>query len=200
MEKKKKGSMGGLPLPQPSPSDLMGRQSVRATFRLSERAVNAISIISVHLGIKQKSVIDHLLEDTEALSLIAKRVRAENSSEPRNRIQKTYVISRRTLSCLERVARDFNTPRDALVEYSVKRLLPMIATEREKHRKRKVVLRELVRYLKEGEKILEKSADLLGENDPVYRVLESGITGLFDAHKQISSFIERGKMIEEYER
>ena len=38
--------------------DLRGRQSVRATFRLSEPCINAISILSAQLGIKQKSVFD----------------------------------------------------------------------------------------------------------------------------------------------
>ena len=45
-------------LPQPSPDDLRGRQSVRATFRLSAKAIDAMSIVSVHLGIKQKSLFD----------------------------------------------------------------------------------------------------------------------------------------------
>ena len=34
--------------------DLRGRQSVRATFRLSEACIDAISILSAQLGIKQK--------------------------------------------------------------------------------------------------------------------------------------------------
>jgi hypothetical protein len=40
----------------PSTKDLRGRQSVRATFRLSESCIEAISILSTQLGIKQKSV------------------------------------------------------------------------------------------------------------------------------------------------
>jgi len=50
----------GLLLPEPTSAELRGRQSVRATFRLSERAIDALSIVSVHLGIKQKSLFDHL--------------------------------------------------------------------------------------------------------------------------------------------
>ncbi len=45
-----------------SAMDLRGRQSVRATFRLSEACINAITILSAQLGIKQKSVFDHLWE------------------------------------------------------------------------------------------------------------------------------------------
>ena len=49
--------------PQPTTLELRGRQSVRATFRLSEACIDAISILSAQLGIKQKSVFDHLMED-----------------------------------------------------------------------------------------------------------------------------------------
>ena len=59
-------------IPLPSSIELKGRQSVRATFRLSERAIDAISIVAVHLGIKQKSLFDHLMEDISSMNLIAR--------------------------------------------------------------------------------------------------------------------------------
>ena len=43
-----------------SSSGLRGRQSVRATFRLSEACIDAISIVATHLGIKQKSIFEWL--------------------------------------------------------------------------------------------------------------------------------------------
>ena len=49
-----------LSVSNPPALDLRGRQSVRATFRLSEDCIDAISILSAQLGIKQKSVFDHL--------------------------------------------------------------------------------------------------------------------------------------------
>ncbi len=120
----------GLPLPEPTSAELRGRQSVRATFRLSERAIDALSIVSVHLGIKQKSLFDHLIEDSDTLRLIAREIEAYKFQQL-NRIQKTYVLSRKTLSSLDRAARSQNAPRDALVEYSIQRLLPIILKERE---------------------------------------------------------------------
>ena len=42
-------------LPRPTPKDLRGRQSVRATFKLSAKAIETMSIVAVHLGIKQKN-------------------------------------------------------------------------------------------------------------------------------------------------
>jgi hypothetical protein len=184
-------------LPQPSPSELRGRQSVRATFRLSERAIETLSIVSYHLGIKQKSLFDHLLEDMEALNLIAERFKPEEFKQP-NRTQKTFVLSRRTLRSLERVARSFETPRDALVEYSIQRLLPMIAKEREKQGLRQEVFIDVTRYLNEGQKVLNKAREWLGKEDPVYNRLETAFKALLNAHRDIGSFVEKGKGIETF--
>jgi len=142
-----------IELPLPDSQDLRGRQSVRATFKLSNRAIDALSIVAVHLGIKQKSLFDHLIEDVQSLNAIAREIEAE---EFRNlaRVQKTFVISRRTLNCLEEISRQFNAPRDALVEYSIQRLLPVITREREKHRKRKKLLEEIRRHLEDGRRLL----------------------------------------------
>ena len=184
-------------LPRASTSDLRGRQSVRATFRLSEEAVSAISIMASHLGIKQKSLIDQLLEDRDSLRQIAQEIQRAGFELSR-RVQKTYVISRRTLACLQRAAESFDAPRDALVELSIQRLMPLIAAERQKHLKRKEIVKELEIYLKEGQKMLSKSRETLGEDDPVYDTLESALTGLGSAWRSLSSFIERCEMIETF--
>jgi hypothetical protein len=187
----------GLPLPEPTSAELRGRQSVRATFRLSERAIDALSIVSVHLGIKQKSLFDHLIEDSGTLRLIAREIVAYEFQQL-NRIQKTYVLSRKTLSSLDRTARSQNAPRDALVEYSIQRLLPIILKEREKHLIRKEILGDLTEFLKEGEKILRKSKDSLGSDDPVYDRLRAAMVGLGNAYRHIDSYVEKGKIIEEF--
>ena len=73
MEKKEKQRVEwGTELSLPSSADLRGRQSVRATFKLTEMAINVVNIISTHLGIKQKSLFDHLIDDTQSLDVIAK--------------------------------------------------------------------------------------------------------------------------------
>jgi hypothetical protein len=60
MERKSDRSfLDDIELPQPDAENLRGRQSVRATFKLSARAIEALSIVAVHLGIKQKSLFDH---------------------------------------------------------------------------------------------------------------------------------------------
>ena len=184
-------------LPQPSPHDLRGRQSVRATFKLSARAIETMSIVSVHLGIKQKSLFDHLIEDAQSLSHIARELESEKF-RTLSRIQKTFVISRRTLSCLDEISKQFQAPRDALVEYSIQRLLPVIAQERERHRRRKEILNDMNEHLADGLKILQKSKSLLGEDDPVFIRLASAIKSMANAQSNVNAFIEKGDIIEEF--
>jgi hypothetical protein len=170
---------------------------VRTTFKLSEKAIEALNIVSVHLRIKQKSLFDHLLEDAEALSFIAQELHSRNP-QPRKRLQKTFVLSRRTLECLETASRSLDTPRDALVEFSIQRLLPLIDKEREKHRKRKRILEELRGYVSQGRELLRRSKRILGQDDPVHENLEAALSALFNAHDQIGSYVEKGKRIEDF--
>ena len=184
-------------LPQPSPHELRGRQSVRATFKLSARAIETMSIVSIHLGIKQKSLFDHLIEDAQSLSHIARELESEKF-RTLSRIQKTFVISRRTLSCLDEISKQFQAPRDALVEYSIQRLLPVIAQERERHRRRKEILNDMNEHLADGLKILQKSKSLLGEDDPVFIRLASAIKSMANAQSNVNAFVEKGDIIEEF--
>lgn len=184
-------------IPLPSSSELRGKQSVRATFRLTEKSIEAINIVSVHLGIKQKSLFDHLIEDTEILNIIARDIRTDSLSDL-NRTQKTYVLSRKTLTCLEEASKTFGTPRDALVEFSIQRLLPVIKMERLKHEKRKNFLKQIKDYLIQGNKLLKSSEDLLEEDDPVYVQFKSAILSLENTCSNIDTFVDKGSIIEDY--
>ena len=186
-----------IDLPLPSSADLRGRQSVRATFKLSVRAIDALSIVAAHLGIKQKSLFDHLIEDAESLSIIANEIE-DDVFGALDRIQKTFVVSRRTLTCLDETSHQFNAPRDALVEYSIQRLMPIIANERERHAKRKEILGEINEHLAQGLKILQETKSVLGEDDPVYAKFESAMHALQNAQSHIEHYVQKGSVIEDY--
>ena len=185
-------------LSNPSTMDLRGRQSVRATFRLSETCIDAISVLSAQLGIKQKSVFDHLLEDAQVLKNMAREL-ANIELDRQERIQKTFVISRRSLSYLDSISNKYDAPRDALVEYSVRRLLPIIAKERKKHEKRKRLFAEISNHFQEGENLLSKADEMLGTDDPVVNKLETAMSVYKNAFHDIANFIDRGKIIEEFQ-
>ena len=200
MEKddKKKAGRIGISLPRTFTADLRSRQSVRATFKLTEGCIDAISIVAAHLGIKQKSLFDHLVEDARSLNSIAREIQNIKLTK-QGRIQKTFVISRRSLSSLDKASKNFNAPRDALVEFSVQRLLPIIAKERKKHEKRKEMLVEISKHFKEGKELLKKIRDLLGVEDPVYDRFETVLAVYENAYFNIESFIEKGKIIEDFQ-
>jgi hypothetical protein len=185
-------------LSNPSVLDLRGRQSVRATFRLSEACIDAITVLSTQLGIKQKSVFDHLMEDAQALKDMAREL-GNLEIDHADRIQKTFVISRRSLSFLDSISSEYDTPRDALVEYSVRRLLPIIAKERKKHEKRKKLLAEISDHFAAGDQLLSKAYKMLGSDDPVVNKIKTAMSVYKNAHDDIARFIERGKIIEEFQ-
>jgi len=193
----KKGAGSGKGLSLPTGADLRGRQSIRATFKLSEKSIETISVVAAQLGIKQKSLFDHLIDDMGALNVIAQELERDTFHDL-DRVQKTYVLSRKTLTCLEEVSKKFDTPRDALVEYSIRRLVPVVEEEREKHFRRKAILSEIAEFLGRGEEILNKSRDLLGEDDFVNEKFEASMKGLLNAYSAIAAFVEKGEMIEDF--
>ena len=156
-----------------------------------------LSIVATQLGIKQKSLFDHLIEDERSLNVIAKEIEDE-VFDALDRVQKTFVVSRRTLSFLEQTSRQFNAPRDALVEYSIQRLLPVIAKERERHRKRKAILNDINAHLAQGLEILQKAQSLLGEDDPVYVRFETAMQSLVNSQSHIEDYVKRGSAIEDF--
>jgi predicted DNA-binding ArsR family transcriptional regulator len=187
-----------LGIPGSTFNDLRGRQSVRATFKLTNDCIEAISIVAAQMGIKQKSLFDHLFQDTDALSTIAEKY-SNARLQSVNRVQKTYVLSRNSLLSLEDIAKHFNTPRDVLIEISVQRLMPIITTERQRYAKRKAVFSKISRHLEEGRKLLNTAYAELGEEDQLTDRLTAAMGMYESAFKQMSNFMERGKGIEAFD-
>jgi hypothetical protein len=189
----KKGSLAFI-----TSSGLRGRQSVRATFKLSSGCIEAISIVAAQLGIKQKSLFDHLAQDSDSLNTIAKEVRnARIMAE--NRVQKTYVISRQSLVLLDEISRAFNAPRDALVELSVRRLLPVIDNEQKKYEMRKAAFSGIQEHLEKGRRLLDKMTEQLGQNDPIVAKLASVMDTYTVAANTIDTFLKRTRGIEDFD-
>jgi hypothetical protein len=181
-----------------SSSGLRGRQSVRATFKLSSGCIEAISIVAAQLGIKQKSLFDHLAQDSDSLNAIAKEVQNARVRAA-NRVQKTYVISRKSLSLLDEISKAFNAPRDALVEYSVRRLLPVIDNEQKKYEMRKAAFFGIQQHFEKGKLLLDKMIGQLGDDDPVVARLASVMDTYAGAARAIETFLERTRGIEDFD-
>lgn len=197
MEHKSKTGKKEIFLPQTSAAALMGKQSVRATFRLSTECINAISILSAQMGIKQKSLFDHLMEDANSLVSIAREAESVSLNKE-GRTQKTFVISRKSLSLLDTISKQFNFARDDLVEVSVRRLLPIIAKERQKQAKRAGLSLKIAEHLKDGLELLDEIKRQLGHEDHIFKAMDAVFETYKKAYGTIESFIEKGKRIENF--
>ncbi len=180
-------------------SELRGKQSVRTTFRLPERSIMALSVLSAQLGIKQKSLFDHISEDLEILRTCAAAAEAlEEAGKREQAVAKTYVISRKTLENLERVAAGCSASRDALVISSIERIMPLLLQEQQKHQQRKKILAETSGWLEAGLDLFHRSRKELGDDDPAITELVTMLTGVQRAFANLESMVEKGKRIEDF--
>jgi hypothetical protein len=176
---------------------LKGMQSVRATFTLPKHTINLLTAVANQLGVKQKSIFDHLVEDKETLDQIADE--AQNYQPKRHqRKQKTFVLSRNCLSALDTFAREYRLPRDVLVEFSIKQLHPVIAQEKRRHENRKSLLNEMENFRKLGSQFMDKAQSLAGDDDIVQK-LESVFSQYDKSMDELKTTIEKGKCMEEFQ-
>ncbi|BCS95029.1 hypothetical protein DSLASN_06610 [Desulfoluna limicola] len=175
--------------------DLMGKQSVRATFRISSRAIESMAVVAEHFGIKQKSLFDHLVEDVETLNSIAGKLSADAMKEVQQ-VQKTFVISRRTLDALEVASRQFGAPRDALVEYSIQRLGELIDGERKRHAVRKALLDRVEERKERFHQTFSEAVQALGESDPFVERLAHTCRSLEHSVEELKALVKRGEGLE----
>ena len=177
--------------------ELRGKQSVRATFKLSQKAIDAIGIVAIHMGIKQKSLFDHIIEDSDALGSLAKTIRIRQFKKiPRK--QKTFVLSRKTIEALGTISQAYGMPRDALVEYSIKKLESIILDEKARHKERKILQKEMIDHFYQGKKLYKKAISILGKDDPFCRRFEKAILDCRKRETELSDFIEKSKVLETF--
>jgi hypothetical protein len=179
-------------------AELKERQSTRATFRLSEGCIDAISIVATQMGIKQKSLFDHLAEDMDSLRSIANDIR-HMKARRQGRVQKTFVISRKALASLEEISQLFNAPRDALIERSIQRLLPIINKERAKHEQRKEFLKKIEKHFEQGENILKDIRQHLGDDDPIINRFAMVMASYETVKNSMRTFIDKSRNIENFD-
>ena len=156
---------------QLSAKQLRGKQSVRATFRLSDQMIDLLRVAANHLEVQQKSLIDELVQNRETLDRVANEAQ-EIVKEPTERRQKTFVLSRNALNLLDDISDKHELSRDQLVELCISRLIPFVDAEQEKHEQRRLLIKEVNQFLENGKSLLDKADTLLGADDRFRVMLE----------------------------
>lgn len=174
---------------------LKGKQSVRATFTLPTHTIHLLSTVATQLGVKQKSIFDHLVENKHILGKIAGEARNYHPKQDKKK-QKTFVLSKNSLKALDAFAREYELPRNVLVEISIKQLHPVIEEEKQKHENRKVLLKEMDKVHALTTQLIEKARLLVGKDDATSQNLEH-IKTLYEKQiNELKKTIEKGKSME----
>lgn len=108
---------------------LMGMQPVRTSFTLPVKSIRLLGVAASQLGLKQKSLFEHLIEERTILQQVAEEARKYHPENIKRR-KKTFVVSRKSLDALDSVAKQYQMPRHVLVELSIERLLSVIDSEK----------------------------------------------------------------------
>lgn len=176
---------------------LKGMQSVRATFTLPRHAINLISTVANQLGVKQKSIFDHLIENKDIIDQIADEAR-QYEPEKKQRRQKTFVLSRNCLSALDAFAREYKLSRDVLVELSIRQLDPVIAREKQRHENRKILLAQMHDFRKLGSSFLNRARSLASRDDETVQKLEAFFGQYDKTMDELEAIIEKGRSVEQF--
>lgn len=191
MESEDTGESGILEI---SAQRLRGKQSVRATFRLSEQMIDLLKVAAAHLEVQQKSLIDELVHNRRTLDRVAAESR-DTEQQDQKRRQKTFVVSRNSLALLDDISGKYDLSRDYLVERCIARLIPFVDAEQEKHEQRRQLIKDIDRFLAEGKKVLKKANGMLGPDDRFRIKLETMINQTDRNIKELKKFVREQKSL-----
>lgn len=186
-----------VPLQSTGIADLLGKKSVRATFWLHPTAVELMRILAAQLGLKQKSLFDYLMEDTDALHAVAES-QPPDATVKEQRIQKTFVVSQRSLSALDNAAKHAAASRNDLIEKSIQRLLPVLEKERLRQRQRTRALSRIAGHFKQGKALMDDVKAMVGDDDSLYQSLIRVMDAYEKAVAEIRERVDKGKRISEF--
>lgn len=175
--------------------ELIKRQSVRTTFKLPEKTINLLKISAKHLGIKQKTLLDQLIEDETILNILAQEAQTYCRNDDDCR-PKTFVLSRKALDLIDVMLDRYDIARDILVELSISRLSSYIESLSDKHDKRRLALKEIVKYqelledlLKKGNKTFELDDQFLARLERLAQATQRSVGEIRMMVKDRSDFI-----------
>ncbi|MCB2146401.1 MAG: hypothetical protein KQI81_07990 [Deltaproteobacteria bacterium] len=184
----------GAPLQSNNFEDLLGKKSVKATFRLRPEVISVLSILSTQLGIKQKSLFDYLMEDVNALHAIT-RASGPGRFDKAKRVRKTLMLSQKSLAALKAAAEQSSTSLDDIVERLIHRLLPVFEKERRRQGKRENALAKIKKHFNQGKPLMHEIRRLVGKEDSLYQSFQAVMRSYAKAFADIETLVNKGKRI-----
>lgn len=146
-------------------------QSVRTTFRLSQRGHHAIKKLSDFQGVKKADVFGMLISLYEVLKEKGKDMSSLLKAENRETSRRTYVLEKNVLSKLNAISNREKISRDLIVDNLSVLLEGLLDQELfEKQKKyRHILENDIYPIWKRAEEIEKKLKEKLGEDDPAVK-------------------------------
>jgi hypothetical protein len=176
--------------------------TTRTSFALSEDAIKELSILAEKTG-SQKEAFDFIDISLTALEEMALDFSAKANEDPKERIRKTYVISKKTLNNIKRGAKECGIKRDLFVERMVtfgNRVYEIMVEKSrndwlEKQKKAQKLLNELKVHMLSKEQELKQ---ILDGDDPILEAFGEVFMLAEDGVNKINRLLEDNEPIAEY--
>lgn len=171
---------------------------IHSTFRLSQEAHDAIKYIADLLEIKNAEIFDRLLDFFEGFERSKKPVSLTETNEKIERIRKTYVVKKETLSKLSKLASDKKATRDLLIERTALAFENLVngSLSDRKERYRNVLEKIINPFMYKANEIQSELEEELGFDDPIARRFVRIIFDASDLSDAIESYLKDGSPIE----
>ena len=175
-------------------------QSVRTTFRFSERAEEALKRLSKTAKVTKKDILDKfarlVLKDEKMTAVLLQEAAVVTTSQNLG-VRKTWVVTKAALNLINNTATKNRLSRDALAEslvLFVDELMKLASQQRpEKHKQAQKIVGN---FLRRSTQIEEQLNNLLGEDDPIYVRFGYIVTILMNLSMAIDAEIEKGTPID----
>jgi len=159
------------PTDSPSPAlatSLSEKQSVRTTFKLSKKSLDAFnSLIEAH-RLKPKEIFDLICSFDQLIDIAVKSIDNESLPTGKEYVRKTYVISQQDKRLLNRLSKKHGVPRDMLVDRLILAYEGILKLHKKKEREQEEKAYKIVsEFSQNAGATLKELSDLLDKDSPI---------------------------------
>lgn len=178
-------------------------QSVRTTFRFSEKAEDALDRLSKTTKVTKKDILDRfarlVLKDDALTAMLIKEAKEAATVTVGQDLgdRKTWVLTKAALTLIKSTAQKTGMSRDALAESLVLFADALIkAANQQRPKKHKEAQKVIENFQRHAEQIEDQLGELLGEDDPIYMRFGFVVTILMNLSMAIEAEMEKGTPID----
>jgi len=155
-----------------SKTSLSEKQSVRTTFKISENCINAIDWLLKTNNLKPKELFDIICSNNDLVNLAAESAEKDNKNNSVKHTRKTFVISKRVLSLLNKKSKDDKgkliIQRDLIVEKLVLLFKALLEKHTEEEKKKEEKAQSIISdFWTKAEEIEKQLKNLLDDDNPI---------------------------------